>query len=137
MKSSDQILLEEAYNSILISEDMSSNLDKLQLALDVAGIEPTVGMVADGANAIISALRAAFALADKDNDAAKKHAINAGISSISLIPFADVVKLIKVRNLRKPALMAARAVKTAGKAYHNQRATSSATQLTINQEATK
>ena len=129
MKSKDQISLEAAYNSILIAEDVSNNLDKLQLALDVAGIEPTVGMVADGANAIISTLRAAVALADKDNDTAKKHAINAGISAISLIPFADVVKLVKVRDLRKPAVMAARALKTTGKAYHDQRAASSATQL--------
>jgi hypothetical protein len=129
MKSKDQISLEAAYNSIIIAEDASNNLDKLQLALDVAGIEPTVGMVADGANAIISTLRAAVALADKDNDTAKKHAINAGISAISLIPFADVVKLVKVRDLRKPAVMAARALKTTGKAYRDQRAASSATQL--------
>ena len=40
-------------------EEESSKLDKLQLALDVAGIEPTVGTVADGTNAIISALRLA------------------------------------------------------------------------------
>ena len=53
-------------------EEESSKLDKLQLALDVAGIEPTVGTVADGTNAIISALRLASAAARKDKDAANK-----------------------------------------------------------------
>ncbi len=52
-----------------------SKLDKLQLALDVAGIEPTVGTAADIANAVISGLRLGAAAARKDGDAAKEHAI--------------------------------------------------------------
>lgn len=43
MKFRDQTLLEKCYESILISEDVRSKFDKLQLALDVAGINPTVG----------------------------------------------------------------------------------------------
>ena len=107
----------------------SSKIDKLQLALDVVGFEPTVGTVADGANAIISALRSGAAIARKDNDKAKEHAINAGISAVSLIPFADVVKLAKARKLRKPALAAAKHIKGAGKAAKVARAAASADKL--------
>lgn len=78
-------------------QEKASVLDQIQAALDVAGFEPTVGTAADTANTVISALRAA---ASKEPDARKKHLINAGISAISVIPFADVIKLLK---LRKPA----------------------------------
>ena len=131
MKSRDQKLLEEAYHSILMSEDLESKLNKLQMALDVAGIEPTIGTVADGANALISSLRAAASFASKDHDSASEHAINAGISAISLLPFADIVKLLKLRKLRKPALHAAKAIKFAGKTAHKQRAIDSGNQLIV------
>ena len=121
MKTFDQLLLEQAYETVILNEDLSSKLDKLQLALDLAGIEPTVGTIADGANTIISSLRAASALASKNKDEAAEHAINAGISIISIIPFADVVKLLKARKLRKPALYAAKAIKLAGKTAKTQR----------------
>ena len=115
-------------------EEESSKLDKLQLALDVAGIEPTVGTVADGTNAIISALRLASAAARKDKDAAKEHAINAGISAVSLIPFGDIVKLAKLRKLRKPLVKGAKQVKQAGLAAKADRATQSSVQLMGNEE---
>ena len=115
-------------------EEESSKLDKLQLALDVAGIEPTVGTVADGTNAIISALRLASAAARKDKDAAKEHAINAGISAVSLIPFGDIVKLAKLRKLRKPLVKGAKQVKQAGLAAKADRATQSGAQLMDNEE---
>ena len=121
MKTFDQLLLEQAYETVILNEDLSSKLDKLQLALDLAGIEPTVGTIADGANTIISSLRAASALASKNKDEAAEHAINAGISIISIIPIADVVKLLKARKLRKPALYAAKAIKLAGKTAKAQR----------------
>ena len=95
-------------------------LNKIQLALDVAGLEPTIGTFADGSNSLISLLRAA---ASKEKDSRKQHLINAGISAISLIPFADVIKLLKLRRLSKPATKAAikgiRGVKTASKGYKN------------------
>ena len=115
-------------------EEKSSKLDKLQLALDVAGIEPTVGTVADGTNAIISALRLASAAARKDKDAAKEHAINAGISVVSLIPFGDIVKLAKLRKLRKPLVKGAKQVKQAGLAAKADRAAHSGAQLVGNEE---
>ena len=90
-------------------------LDKLQLALDVIGFEPTVGTAADAANSVISALRSAAAIARKDGDSAKQHAIDAGISAISMIPFGDVAKIAKLRKYRKPAVQIARFAKTAGK----------------------
>lgn len=89
-----------------------TKLDDLQLALDVAGLEPTIGTAADGANVVISLLRAAK---EKESDAKKKHLLDAGISAVSMIPFADVVKLLKLRKLRKVAVKGARAVKTGAK----------------------
>jgi hypothetical protein len=44
-------------NQQLIQE---AAIDKIQTALDIVGLEPTIGSVADGANTIISGLRAAF-----------------------------------------------------------------------------
>lgn len=91
-----------------------STIDKIQAALDVIGFEPTVGTTADAANTIISSLRAALS---KESDERKKHIINAGISAISMIPFADVIKLLKLRKfkpLAKLAIKGARSLKTTG-----------------------
>ena len=74
-------------------------IDKLQGALDVAGLEPTVGTVADAGNSVISLLRAAIA---KEKDQKKKHLLNAGISAVSLIPGADIIKALKLRKASKP-----------------------------------
>ena len=96
-------------------------LDKLQVALDVIGFEPTVGTTADAANSVISALRSAAAIARRDGDTAKQHAIDAGISAISMVPFGDVAKIAKLRKLRKPAVKIARIAKTQGKRIQHQR----------------
>ncbi len=104
-------------------------LDKLQAALDVIGFEPTIGTAADAGNAAISALRSAAAIARKDGDTAKQHAIDAGISAISMIPFADVVKIAKLRKFRKPAAKLARVAKTQGKNIQTQRRQQSAQQI--------
>ena len=104
-------------------------LDKLQAALDVIGFEPTVGTVADASNSVISALRSAAAIARRDGDTAKQHAIDAGISAISMIPFGDVAKIAKLRKFRKPAVTAARLAKNAGKAVQLKRRRQSAQQI--------
>lgn len=89
-----------------LSEDLDNNsnkmtkLDKVQLMLDVIWFEPTYGTIADVINSVISLARAALA---SETDMRKKHIINAGISLISLIPFADVVKLLKLRKSPKMA----------------------------------
>lgn len=75
-------------------------IDDVQIALDIAGLEPTIGTAADAANGIISVLRAAMA---KTSDEKDKHLINAGISAVSMIPFADIIKLLKVRKLGNSA----------------------------------
>jgi len=97
-------------NQRLIQEAV---IDKLQTALDIVGFEPTVGTVADATNAVVSGLRAALA---KEKDLKKKHLINMGISATSLIPFADVIKILKLRKLgKKPtrlAISGARAIKS-------------------------
>lgn len=82
------------------------------MALDVAGIEPTIGTGADAVNVVISLLRAAK---DKEPNDRNKHLIDAGISAVSLVPFGDVVKLIKLRKLRRPAAKIARGIKTGSK----------------------
>lgn len=92
----------------IVNEESSKSLDALQLALDIAGIPPSIGTPVNGANTTISLLRAA---SDKEPDARKKHLIDAGLNAVSMIPFASVVKLVKLRALRKPAVMAARSIK--------------------------
>ena len=104
-------------------------LDKLQLALDVIGFEPTVGTVADASNAVISALRSAAAIARRDGDTAKQHAIDAGISAISMVPFGDIAKIAKLRKFRKPAVSAARLARDAGKGIQHKRRQQSAQQI--------
>jgi len=97
-----------------------SKIDQVQAALDIAGFEPTVGTTADAANTLISGLRAALA---KEPDERKKHIINAGISAISLIPFADVIKVLKLRKFRPAAKLAvkgARNLQTYGKTQQAQ-----------------
>jgi hypothetical protein len=93
-----------------------SKLDQVQAALDVVGFEPTVGTAADATNTIISGLRAALA---KESDERKRHIINAGISAISMIPFADVIKLLKLRktnrSVAKSAIKGGRQLKAYGK----------------------
>lgn len=90
-------------------------LDKLQLALDVIGFEPTVGTAADASNAVISALRAGSAAARGEGNLAKQHTIDAGISAISMVPFGDVVKIFKLRKARRVAMKGARVAKAQGK----------------------
>lgn len=85
-------------------EEEGSNLTKItniiQTALDVIGLDPTIGTAADATNAVISVLRAAIA---KEPDARKKHLLNAAISLVSVMPLGDVAKLIKLRKGRKLA----------------------------------
>lgn len=89
-------------------DDIDKIVDGLQYALDIVGIEPTIGTVADATNSIISILRAAL---EKETDDKKKHLLNAAISAVSMIPFGDLVKLIKLRVLRKPAVKLAKFIK--------------------------
>ena len=93
-------------------------IDNLQTALDVIGLDPLfqVGTTADLVNVLISSFRSGLALAKKENDIAKEHAINAGISAISIIPFADVIKILKFRKLGKHAKPATKLAVVGGKA---------------------
>lgn len=77
------------------------SIDKIQLALDVAGIEPSIGTIADAANIVISLGRMLNNARKKQTSEVKRHAINAGISAISLIPLGDVAKLLKIRTLAR------------------------------------
>lgn len=100
-------------------KNLGSKIDTLQSALDLAGFEPTVGTAADATNTAISVLRAALA---KEKDKRKKHLLNAGISAISLIPFADVIKILKLRKAKpvaKLAVKGARTLKAYGTAQKN------------------
>lgn len=121
----DLYLIAEQYDVVLneAAERRKRNaIDNLQLALDVIGLDPIfqVGTTADLVNFVISGLRSGLALAKEENDIAKEHAINAGISAISLIPFADVIKILKLRKLgklSKPATKLAVAGGRAAKGY--------------------
>ena len=125
MKDHDLYLIAEQYNRVLTEEEKKEQakikaIDALQVALDVAGFDPTYGTIADGINVILSTLRSGLALARKEGDQAKEHAINAGISAISLIPFADVIKVLKLRKLgklKRPATKLAIAGARAAKQY--------------------
>jgi len=88
------------FDKFYMLSESNKLIDDVQVALDVAGLEPTIGTAADAANGIISVLRASMA---KTSDEKDKHLINAGISAVSLIPFADVIKLLKVRKLGNSA----------------------------------
>ena len=85
-------------------------LDALQATLDVAGIEPTVGTIADISNAIISTGRAVF-----DKGRRSEHVFNAMISLVSMIPFADVAKLLKARQYARVAKGVVKVGQTIGK----------------------
>lgn len=90
-------------------------IDALQLALDAAWFEPTYGTIADVINIVISTFRSLLAT---EKDERKRHIINAGISAISIIPFADVIKVLKLRKspkLAKAAIKWARAAKNYAK----------------------
>ena len=125
MKDHDLYLIAEQYNRVLTEEEKKEQakikaIDALQVALDVDGFDPTYGTIADGINVILSTLRSGLALARKEGDQAKEHAINAGISAISLIPFADVIKVLKLRKLgklKRPATKLAIAGARAAKQY--------------------
>jgi hypothetical protein len=98
-----------------VVESTQQAINALQAALDIIGFEPTVGTFADGANVIISGLRAGLS---KTTDERKKHIINAGISAISLIPFADIIKVLKLRKAKpiaRAAVAGARQIKKFGK----------------------
>ena len=81
--------------------DRMTPVDKLQAALDVVGLEPTVGTGADAVNIVISVGRLLLNALKGEKSEVKRHAINAGISAISLIPFGDVAKLLKLRTLAR------------------------------------
>jgi len=96
--------LEQKFNK----EKLDTVVDGIQYALDVVGLEPTVGSFADGANVVISLLRSAL---EKETDEKKKHLLNAAISAVSIVPFGDLAKIIKLRVLRKPAVKLLRFIK--------------------------
>ena len=79
------------------------SLDTIQSALDIAGLEPTIGTGADIVNTIISGLRAAFS---KTSDERNKHILNTAISGVSVLPFGDIMKLLKLRKSKKVAKLA-------------------------------
>jgi len=89
-------------------KDIDKTIDAIQYALDIAGLEQTIGSVADGTNAVISLLRAALT---QETNEKKKHLLNAAISGVSVIPFGDLAKLIKIRLFRKPAVKLLKFVK--------------------------
>lgn len=96
----DREKLKEQYQD---DEEKLGAIDALQAALDIVWFEPTFGSLADGANALIYSLRWAKSLLTGKGKQAKEHMLDAGISAISLIPFADVIKILRLRKVPKLA----------------------------------
>lgn len=86
-------------------------IDAFQTALDVVGLEPTRWSVADWTNVLIYLFRSAKAKYQGNGEKAKAHLMDAGISAVSLIPFADVIKLLRLRKYPKLAKTAIKAVR--------------------------
>lgn len=112
----EQIPLQQLQEQYKNDPEKLKAIDILQTALDIVWCEPTdtVWLIADGANAVISFLRSAKKLLQWDTDKAKEHIINAAISAVSLIPFADVIKILKLRRtpeLAKISIKGARKLK--------------------------
>jgi hypothetical protein len=100
----------------LSGEDVEKGLDAAKLALDVWGLEPTTGWIGDLSSAGISTLQAVYKWFQNKPEEARSHGLDAGISLVSTIPFADFVKLAKARKGAKAArgvLKVARPVKGA------------------------
>ena len=82
----------------------------LKLALDVWGLEPTTGWIGDLASGAIS-LGQALHKAITKKPGASSHLADAAISLVSTIPFADVVKLLKLKHGSKYAELATKLAK--------------------------
>ena len=70
------------------AEKIGGGMDAFQSGLDMAGLIPGYGAIADLANVGISGTRGAIELARGNTDAAKKHGIGAGVSTLAAIPGA-------------------------------------------------
>ena len=69
-------------------DDEYSGIDKVQDALSVAGMSPGYGILADGANFVISGARGIGSLLSGDLESAKEHGIQALFSAGGAIPIA-------------------------------------------------
>ena len=108
---------DEIADSIIQEGRLTNAANIIQTALDVIGLEPSIGTVADVANTGISIIRALKAALRKETSDVKRHLINAAISAVSIIPAGDLAKLIKVRRLRKGFVKTAKAGKQFSKNY--------------------
>jgi len=104
-------------DSIILEGKFTNAANVIQGALDIIGLEPSIGTVADVDNTGISIIRALKAALRKETNAVKRHLINAAISAVSIIPAGDLAKLIKVRRLRKGFVKTAKAGKQFSKNY--------------------
>ena len=77
-------------NNIEITSELDAFLDKVQVALDLAGWLPIVGDVADGINAAISLCRGNY--------------LEALICVVAMLPFGDMVKSLKYADEAKGIL---------------------------------
>lgn len=82
-------------------------LDCLKLALDTWGFEHTTGWIGDAASGTIS-LGQAIHKGATGKPGASKHLADFAISAISMIPFADVIKLLKIKYGTKYAMLASK-----------------------------
>lgn len=92
----------EQLNEFAMTPQQNQTLDAVQAAMDVAGVADVSG-VTDGVNGVIYLLRAAA-----DREHWPQHVLDATISFVSIIPFADLAKLLRAHKLTKPIAAATR-----------------------------
>lgn len=89
--------------SILLEDEsvLTDITDKIQTALDVAGLSPELfGTSADAANVAISLLRAARA---EDKDTRNQHLINAGMAALHIARYTKTGARGLPKSYHKPA----------------------------------
>lgn len=101
----------EYFNECELYEAQGQNveygLEALKLALDTWGLEPTTGWIGDASSGTISLGQAIYkGLAGKPG--AANHMTDAAISAISIVPFGDIVKLLKFKYGAKYGTLAAK-----------------------------
>jgi hypothetical protein len=99
------IALSEAAAQVGSNGQVEQGLDALKLALDIWGFEPMTGWVGDAASGTIS-LGQALYKASRGQPGVGNHLLDAATSLVSIVPFGDIVKLLKLRYGPKYAQMA-------------------------------
>jgi hypothetical protein len=115
-------VMQNAERKGLSRQNVELGLDAIQLGLDAWGLEQFTGWIGDLINTGISTGRAVHGAFTGGKT--KDHATNALISLVSVLPFGDIAKILKVKKgpqVAKGFIKAARGAKDVAKAQKMQR----------------